>query len=313
MSDDKNIKKYFENIPYGNDSKSSEIHGKANQRVINKLISNLVKQFDALFASGDKEGSQTISDLIKSIARKLDNLKAIKEEFAMNYGGGTGGKNLFSNYTDLNWERAFFGEGGTIEFDANYNLLLTAIDPAGNPIVKRIEDITENWVIKGTEEADYMKYHQDLVKQGQTAVKHPNFDIDWAVDKLLINMDAWKIFVSDKIGGVYFLQEWMKENQEALTSGEITDDLLHPDSFDPNNDTRLHVYYANRLRVAFDSNYKTIRDGNASSSTVDGRTGMSNAHETIADIKKTRSAQADDLTHETRGIAKKERKKLRRI
>ena len=49
MSDDKNIKKYFENTPYGNDSKSSEIHGKANQRVINKLISNLVKQFDFLF------------------------------------------------------------------------------------------------------------------------------------------------------------------------------------------------------------------------------------------------------------------------
>jgi len=275
MSDDKNIKKYFENVPYGNDSKSSEIHGKANQQVINKLISDLVKQYDVLFASGDKEGSQNISSLIKSIARKLDNLKAIKEEFAMNYGGGVGGKNVFSNYTDLNWERAFFGEGGTISFDDNFELLLTAVDPFGNPITKSVGDITENWVIKGTEEADYMRYHQDLIKQGQTAVKHPHFDIDWAVDKLLINMDAWKIFVSDKIGGVYFLQEWMKENQEALMSGEITDDLLHPDSFDPNNDTRLHVHYVDRLRTAFDPNYKAIKDGNVSNSNVAGRTIMS--------------------------------------
>ena len=29
MSDDKRIKKYFENMPYGGDAKSSEIHGKA--------------------------------------------------------------------------------------------------------------------------------------------------------------------------------------------------------------------------------------------------------------------------------------------
>ena len=275
MSDDKGIKKYFENMPYGNDAKSSEIHGKANQQVINKLISTLVKQYDVLFASGDKEGSSNISDLIKSIARKLDNLKSIKEEFAINYGGGVGGKNLFSNYTDLNWDRTFWNEGGTIEFDENFDILLTTHDPAGKPITKRIGDITENWVIKGTEEADFMRYHQDLVKQGQTAVKHPNFDINWAVDKLLINNDAWKIFVSDKIGGVYFLQEWMKENREALASGEIRDDLLHPDSFDPNNDTRLHHHYVTRLKTAFDPNYKTIKDGNISNSNVAGRTTMS--------------------------------------
>ena len=48
MSDDKSVKKYFENMPYGGDAKSSEIHGKANQQVINKLISTLVKQYDVL-------------------------------------------------------------------------------------------------------------------------------------------------------------------------------------------------------------------------------------------------------------------------
>tara|TARA_R100001463_G_scaffold7590_3_gene24210 strand:- start:7034 stop:7909 length:876 start_codon:yes stop_codon:yes gene_type:complete len=275
MSEDKRIKKYFENMPYGNDAKSSEIHGKANQRVINDFVSNLVKQYDALHAAGDKEGSSEIDSLIKSIARQLDNLKTIKEEFAMAYGGGVGGKNLFSNYTDLNWDRMFFGEQGRIAFGPGFKILCIVTDPDGRDIVKNIEDITQNWVIKGTEEADYMKHHQDLVKQGQTAAKHPDFNIDWAVDNLLINNDAWKIFVSDKIGGVYFLQEYLKENEEAMVAGQIPDDMLHPDSFNPEIDMRLHKHYSTRLKTAFDPNYKTIKDGNTSSSTVSGRTTMS--------------------------------------
>ena len=275
MSEDKRIKKYFENMPYGDDAKSSEIHGKANQRVINDFIANLVKQYDALHAAGDKEGSREIDSLIKSIARQLDNLKAIKEEFAVAYGGGVGGKNLFSNYTDLNWDRMFFGEQGRIAFGPGFKILCIVTSPDGEDIVKNIEDITQNWVIKGTEEADYMKYHQDLVKQGQTAAKHPDFNIDWVVDNLLITNDAWKIFVSDKIGGVYFLQEYLKENEEAVTSGQIPDEMLHPDSFNPAMDMRLHKHYSTRLKTAFDPNYKTIKEGNASSSTVAGRTTMS--------------------------------------
>ena len=275
MSQDKSIKKYFENMPYGDDAKSSEIHGKHNQVIINDFISNLVKQYDTLHAIGDKEGSNEIANLIKSIARQLDNLKAIKEEFAIAYGGGVGGKNLFSNYTDLSWDRMFFGEKGRIAFGPGFKILCIVVGTDGKDIVKGIEDITENWVIKGTEEADYMKYHQDLVKQGQTAAKHPDFNIDWVVDNLLITNDAWKIFVSDKIGGVYFLQEYLKENEEAVVSGQIPDEMLHPDSFNPAIDMRLHKHYSTRLKTAFDPNYKTIKDGNTSSSTVAGRTTMS--------------------------------------
>jgi hypothetical protein len=51
--------------------------------------------------------------------------------------------------------------------------------------------------------------------------------------------------------------------------------MLHPDSFDPNNDTRLHKHYADRLKSAFDPSYMTIKDGNASSSNIAGRTTMS--------------------------------------
>ena len=63
--------------------------------------------------------------------------------------------------------------------------------------------------------------------------------------------------VSDKIGGRYFLNDYVIENQEAMKSGQIPDNMLHPDSFDPNFDSRLHEYYANRIRKAFDENYQT--------------------------------------------------------
>ena len=125
MSEDKRIKKYFENMPYGDDAKSSEIHGKHNQVIINRFISDLVKQYDALWASGDKENAQHIDGAIKDIARQLDNLSEIKKEFAVNYGGGVGGKKIFSNFTDLTFDRAFFTEQGNIGFDNQMNLVLS--------------------------------------------------------------------------------------------------------------------------------------------------------------------------------------------
>jgi hypothetical protein len=46
---------------------------------------------------------------------------------------------------------------------------------------------------------------------------------------------------------------------------------------------RLQKHYSTRLKTAFDPNYKTIKDGNASSSTVAGRTTMSEKDKQEAD------------------------------
>lgn len=257
---DKRARKYFENMPYGNDAKSSEIHGKHNQQVINNMVEGLVRKYDEAMMMGDKSLAGKYNGAIKQISRDLDNLKEIKKEFAVNYGGGTGGKNMFSNYTNLKqFDIPFWLEGGKISFDEQLKPILSVPD-AINPkkeISKRIEDITENWVVKGSEEADYMKMQQDAVKQRNTVNKPLDFDVDWQVDNLLHNNDAWKIFVSDKIGGRYFLQDYLIENQDKIKSGEITDAMLHPDSFNPNFDTRLHKYYSTRIKRAFNPNYLT--------------------------------------------------------
>tara|TARA_R110002012_G_scaffold34042_2_gene98868 strand:- start:5439 stop:6326 length:888 start_codon:yes stop_codon:yes gene_type:complete len=260
---DKQARKYFENMPYGDDAKSSEIHGKGNQQVINDIVAGLVRKYDESMLTGDKDMASKFSGAIKQIARDLDNLKEIKKEFAVNYGGGTGGKNMFSNWTNLKqFDIPFWLEGGKITYDETLKPLLS-VPNAENPnenLTKRIEDITENWVIKGSEEADYMKMQQDAVKQRNTLGTPLDFDVDWQVDNMLINNDAWKIFAADKIGGRYFLQDYVMENEEAIANGEIPDDMLNPQSFNPANDTRLHKYYSDRIKRAFNPDYLTPKE-----------------------------------------------------
>ena len=294
---DKDARKYFENMPYGDDAKSSEIHGKQNQQVVNQMVSGLVKKYDESMAAGDKDTAGSYSGVIKSIAKSLDNLKEIKKQFATYYGGGTGGKNLYSNWTNLQeFDIPFFLEKGRIVFDDELRLGLSVMSPDGkNEITKRIADITQDWVVKGTEESDFMRIQQDAVKQSNTMGKKLDFDVDWAIDNLLTTNDAWKIFASDKIGGRYFLQDYVLENQDLIASGEVSDEMLHPTSFNPEFDTRLHQYYTNRIKKAFDPNH------------------MSQPERVEADELMSRLTRSDELTHRTQAIVRKERKEHGRI
>jgi len=258
---DKIVKKYFENMPYGDDSKVNEIHGKRNQRVIDDFVSSLVRNYDKAMAEGDKIRAGKFYGAVTKIKTDLDNLKSIKEEFAMNYGGGIGGKNLFSNYTDLTWDRSFWTEQGTISFDQNMNILLTVPSENKEDVTKKIEDITENWVIKGDGENNYMTMQQDAVKQRNNIGKPLDFDVDYAVSNLLAENDNWKSFVSDKIGGRYFLQDYMNDNADYLMKmGAAAENILQLDAFNPEIDNRLHEYFANRIRKSFNPDYMTKKE-----------------------------------------------------
>ena len=269
MAEDKQVRKYFENLSYGKKSLSSEIHGKLNQQEINKSVASAVRMYDQAMASGEKEKAEQFKGQIMKWSADLDNLKAIKEEFAMNSGSGKGGMSMYSNYTDLSFDRDFFTERGRIMIDENLDFTLGVIGSDGKPKFKKIPDLTEGWVIKGTEENDFMMLQQSAVKQRNDMGKPLDFDVDWEVSKILGNSDAWKVMASDKIGGRYFLNDYIVENQEAMRSGQIPDEALHPDSFDPEFDNRLHQYYANRIRKAFDENYQTPAEKMASDKLID--------------------------------------------
>jgi len=260
MAEDKQVKKYFENLPYGDDSKSSEIHGKKNQAVINKFVTSLVRGYDEQMKLGNKEQASHFNKAVMNMSKNLDNLKAIKEEFAMNYGGGIGGKNLFSNYTNLSFDRQFFTEGGDIIFDEGLKPILMVQDENGKKTTKSIEDITQNWVVKGTEQQRFMQMQQSAQKQSNSLGQPLDFDIDFTLDNLLIDNDSWKVMASDKVGGRYFLHDYLQENQDKIQSGEITDEMLNPESFNPDFDTRLHQYYSNRIKKSFDPNHQTEKE-----------------------------------------------------
>ena len=78
---DKLVQKYFENMPYGEDTKSSEIHGPKNQDVINTFITSLVRNYDQAMADNDKETAGKFYRAVTRIKNQLDNLKDIKSEF----------------------------------------------------------------------------------------------------------------------------------------------------------------------------------------------------------------------------------------
>ena len=79
MSADKRVLKYFENRPYGDAAKSSEIHGEYNKHIVNGMITNLAKRYNESMAEGDKNMAQNFKGAIKQIAQDLDNLKEIKK------------------------------------------------------------------------------------------------------------------------------------------------------------------------------------------------------------------------------------------
>lgn len=268
MAEDKQVKKYFENLSYGKNSLASEIHGKVNQEHINKSVASAVRMYDKHTAEGNKDMAEHFKSQIMNWSRQLENLKAIKEEYAMNSGGGRGGMSMYSNYTDQTFDRDFFTEKGRIMIDEKLDFTLGVIGGDGNPVFKKIEDITENWVLKGSEENDFMRLQQSAVKQSNDMDEPLDFDIDWEVSKILEKSDAWKVMASDKVGGRYFLNDYVESNREAIQNGNIPDNMLHPDSFDPNQDGRLHEYYANRIKKAFDPNHQTPAEQKAANELI---------------------------------------------
>ena len=177
-----------------------------------------------------------------------------KEEWlvAMSKATETQQNGLFSNWTNLEeFDHPWFMEKGVIGFGDDLRPLLSVFTKAGDWITKRIQDVTQDWVMRGTEEADFMRMQQDAVKQKNSMGNDLDFDVDFAVSNALATNDAWKIHTTDLFGGRYFLQDYIMENQDKIASGEISDEMLHPTSFNPAFDTRLHQYYTNRIRKGF--------------------------------------------------------------
>ena len=264
--DHKRIKKYLENIPYGEDSLSSEIHGKHNQLTTNHVVSSLALEADRSLANGDKDSFGKFFEQIRIIANDFDEWKGIKEEGIMNLGSGKNQNKMFSNKTNTAWIERLVTEDAQVSFrevdGIDLRPVFSVIMPDGEEVTKDKATAVEDWVVKGPEEAQFMQMQQDAVKQRNTVGQPLDFDIDWAVSNLIKSEDAATCLTFDEVGGEYFINTWMAENEEDITSGKIPDEMLHPDSFNPTTDpdNRLFTYLTNRLKKSFDPNHQTPKE-----------------------------------------------------
>tara|TARA_R100001082_G_scaffold46480_1_gene24788 strand:- start:11102 stop:11926 length:825 start_codon:yes stop_codon:yes gene_type:complete len=253
------MERYYETVPYGNKSLSSEIHGPKNQANINAVVKNLVMMSDVAMQQGNTELAETFKSAIYKISKELDTVKMIKEEHAMDL-------RTRSNWTDHGWDDNFMTENGEIFVDENMNVILRALDPTtGEMVDKKPNIITKDWESIGDWMQTLMQAKQDLIKARGDLNTPPPFDIDFFVNNLI--KDNWRSILSDPDPTLdpndyhngYRLQQILHLAADA--NGNIPVDYnLDKNSFDPTYDTRIHEVIANDLKTAFDPNYQSNKD-----------------------------------------------------
>ena len=250
------IERYYETVPYGNKSLSSEIHGPKNQTKINEVVKNLVMMADVAMQDNNIELAETFKGAVYKISKELDILKNIKEEHAMDL-------RTRSNWSDHGWDDNFFTENGEIFVDEKMNLSLNAFDPTtGTMLSKTTNIITKDWESIGDWMQTLMQAKQDLVKAKGDINTPPPFDIDFFTNNLI--KDNWRSILTDPDPTLdpndyhngYRLQQILHLAADA--NGNISADYnLDKNSFDPTYDTRLFEVIANDLKTAFNPNYQS--------------------------------------------------------
>lgn len=251
------IKIYSERAPYSKTSKVTEIHGPHIQQKVNTVITHYAKLYDEMIAQGTSAGKSMASgfeNVIKKIHTQFEHLKNLKEEWMMLRGGGMRGKGTVSNITDPRFPDAFFTEKGDIDITPEGEIIAKVPELGLYGSSKFVNDIALDWESKGDGEGRFMSALQDMQESGSRGDKHPPLDPDYFVSNLL--EEYWPQALADKWGGVYalhdILPEMIKEN------GGTADGLnMSIESFNPSVDMRLHRYYTDRLKKAYNPAHLT--------------------------------------------------------
>ena len=255
------IERYYENVPYGEQSLSSEVHGPKNQNTINETIKGLVELADQAKKDGNNDLVSSSESGIYKIIKQCDQLKDLKQEHSADL-------HTRSNWTDHGWDDNFFVKkqdytdlgGGTVKgeyegiinFDENLDMSLTAYDPTLKKAVsKKIEEVALDWESVG----DWMGKLEELIIDMEKNPK--NFSINYEVNNLIKN--NWRSMISDSdptldpngISKGYRLQQILHEEFVGMDENKIGETILlggwNKKDFDPTHDTRLFTSIKNQL------------------------------------------------------------------
>lgn len=265
------IERYYENVPYHKNSLTSEIHGKRNQQTINETVKKLVEMREKAQHEGNSALASSCESGIYHINKQCEDLQVLKQEHSADL-------HTRSNWTDHGWDDNFFVKSqdrtdpygkvikgtyeGTIDFDEDLNITLTAFDPSlGKLITKKIDEVTSDWESIG----DWMGKLEELIIKMEKNPK--NFTINYEVNNLIKN--NWRSMISDSdptldpngVSKGFRLQQILHEEFSGKSAKEIDDSMVlggwGKRDFDPTHDTRLFASVKDQLERIADPNYLT--------------------------------------------------------
>tara|TARA_Y100001938_G_C8100512_1_gene441302 strand:- start:356 stop:1246 length:891 start_codon:yes stop_codon:yes gene_type:complete len=267
------IERYLETVPYGENSLASEVFGPRNQETINQIVKGLVETREQALKDNNQELASSCESGIYKIHKECELGKDSKQEWAMNL-------RIRSNWTDHGWDDAFFAKSedytrndghfikgsyqGTIDFDQDLNMILTAIDPTiGQPVEKRWSEVSADWEIIG----DWMPQLESLLRDVQEGDGMTDSEMNYAINNLI--KDNWRSMICDEdptldpngISKGFRLQQILHEEFGGMSDKQMIEIFekggWNKEDFDPTHDTRLFTSIKNQLKRASDPNYLT--------------------------------------------------------
>ena len=238
MADIDEMEVYYENVPYGEDSLPSEIHGPQSQEMINKEVKLQMDVHSLATKMGNADIAAKAEQVIRHIYKECSNAEVMKQEHASSLRSR-------SNWGDYTIMDEVCTEKGIVHFDEEGKLMFNVIDPrTGNLVSTSTEALSSEFHEIGDWMQTLMKAKQELVKARNSGAKSPPFDISYFTNNLIKN--NWKSMVSDQTptkdpngkDNGYYLQETLLA---AVGENGVLQEDFNTDkySFNPEFDNRL--------------------------------------------------------------------------
>ena len=244
------MERYYENVPYGDNSLASEIHGTENEEIIKQEVKRLVQLNDSLLKQGLKEEASKIEKMIYHIDKEVANAEVVKQEHAASL-------RSTSNWGDMSFLDKAMTEQGKVGFNEEGKFTMEVFDERSNGFVsKTTEAMSMDFEEIGDWMQPLMKLKERIGKAKNNMGNPPPFDINYAVNNLIKN--NWKSMIADPDPTLdpngpskgYRLQSILLDAVDE--NGNLPKDYnLDKNSFDPTNDTRLFSSISKELHNTF--------------------------------------------------------------
>jgi hypothetical protein len=255
---------YFENVPYGEDSKACEIHGAENEEIIRLRIKSLFQAVDEAEKLGDNETADKAKKAIYHTDKLVQNAQVWKQEVAA-------GIDSTSNYGDTYLNDKAAMEDCIVSFDDEDGSMYFNVfdDRTGEMTSQTVESMTKGLVPIGNWMQPFMEFKQELINERNDRGRPPSVSIPYFLNNLLSRGDTWKSILAEPsptrnpngADGGYVLQSILL--QDADENGVLPKDYrTEKESFNPKIDTRLYKELENELYSAFYGPQKNKEDNN---------------------------------------------------